>query len=73
MCSLVMSLCSCDLHVTSLNNIYNTLNSSRLTVVQLTQRLIFGCQLVYSTVSQLYCDYTRIITVLCKENFANLL
>ena len=40
MCSLVMSLCSCDLHVMSLNN--NTLNSSRLTVVQLTQRLVFG-------------------------------
>ena len=34
MCSLVMSLCSRDLHVTSLNkNYYNTLNSSRLTVV----------------------------------------
>ena len=43
MCSLVMSLCSCDLHVTSLNNNYsNTLNSSRLTVVQRTQRLVFG-------------------------------
>ena len=39
MCSLVMSLCSRDLHV-SLNN--NTLNSSRLTVVQLAQRLVFG-------------------------------
>ena len=34
MCSLVMSLCSRDLHVMSLiNNYYNTLNSSRLTVV----------------------------------------
>ena len=43
MCSLVMSLCSHDLHVMSLNNnYYNTLNSSRLTVVQLTQRLVFG-------------------------------
>ena len=43
MCSLVMSLCLHDLHVTSLNNnYYNTLNSSRLTVVQLTQCLIFG-------------------------------
>ena len=31
MCSLVMSLCSRELHVMSLNN--NTLNSSRLTVV----------------------------------------
>ena len=40
MCSLVMSPCSRDLHVTSLNN--NTLNGSRLTVVQLTQRLVFG-------------------------------
>ena len=40
---LVMSLCSCDLHVTSLNNnYYNTLNNSRLTVVQLTQCLVFG-------------------------------
>ena len=39
----LMSLCSRDLHVTSLNNnYYNTLNSSRLTVVQLTQRLVFG-------------------------------
>ena len=29
MCSLVMSLCSCDLHVTSLNNnYYNTLINS---------------------------------------------
>ena len=34
LCVLVMSLCSCDLHVMSLNN---TLNSSRLTVAQLTQ------------------------------------
>ena len=43
MCSLVMSLCSCDLYVISLNNnYYNTLNSSRLAVVQLTQRLVFG-------------------------------
>ena len=42
MCSLVMSLCSSDLHVTSLNNNYNTLNSSRLTVVQLTQHLVFA-------------------------------
>ena len=33
MYSLVLSLCSHDLHVTSLNNNYNTLNSSRLTVV----------------------------------------
>ena len=42
MCSLVMSLCSRDLHMTSLNNnYYNTLNSSRLTVVQLTQCLVF--------------------------------
>ena len=42
MCSLVMSLCSHDLYVTSLNdNYYNTLNS-RLTVVQLTQCLVFG-------------------------------
>ena len=41
MCSLVMSLCSRDLHVTSLIIII-TLNSSRLTVVQLTQRLVFG-------------------------------
>ena len=42
-CSLVMSLCSHDLRVTSLNNNYHdTLNSSRLTVVQLTQRLVFG-------------------------------
>ena len=41
--SLVMNLCSRDLHVTSLNNnYYNTLNSSRLTVVQFTQRLVFG-------------------------------
>ena len=40
MCSLVMSLCSRDLHMTSLNN--NTLNSSRLTVIQLTRRLVFG-------------------------------
>ena len=40
MCSLVMNLCSHDLHVTSLNNnYYNTLNS---TVIQLTQRLVFG-------------------------------
>ena len=32
MCSLVMSLCSHDLHVTSLNNnYYNTLNSSSST------------------------------------------
>ena len=31
MCSLVMSLCSHDLHVTSLNNNYNTLNSSSST------------------------------------------
>ena len=36
-CSLVMSLCSYDLHVTSLK----TMNSSRLTVVQLTQSLVF--------------------------------
>ena len=37
-CSLVMILCSCDLHVISLSNInYNTLNSNRFTVVQLTQ------------------------------------
>ena len=43
MCSLVMSLCSRDLYVTSLNNnYYNTLNNSRLTVVQLTQCLVFG-------------------------------
>ena len=43
MCSLVMSLCLRDLHVTSLNNnYYNTLHRSRLTVVQLTQRLVFG-------------------------------
>ena len=42
MCSLVMSLCSSDLHVTSLNNNYNTLNSSRLTVVQIAQRLVFA-------------------------------
>ena len=43
MCSLVISLCACDLHVTSLNNnYYNTLNTSRLTVVQLTQHLVFG-------------------------------
>ena len=36
MCSLVMSLCSRDLHMTSLNNnYYNTLNSSRLTVFNL--------------------------------------
>ena len=43
MCCLVMSLCLLDLHMTSLNNnYYNTLNSSRLTVVQLTQRLVFG-------------------------------
>ena len=43
MCSLVLSLCLRDLHVTSLNNnYYNTLNSSRLTVVQLTQHLVFG-------------------------------
>ena len=41
MCSLVMSLCSRVLQVMSLNNnYYNTLNSSRLTVVQLTQCLI---------------------------------
>ena len=43
MCSFVMSLCSRDLHMMSLNNnYYNTLNSSRLTVVQLTQRLGFA-------------------------------
>ena len=42
MCFLMMSLCSRDLYVTSLNNnYYNTLNSSRLTVVQLTQCLVF--------------------------------
>ena len=42
MCSLVMILCSRDLHVTSLNNnYYNTLNSSRLTVVQLTHSAWF--------------------------------
>ena len=37
--SLVMNLCSCDLHVIKY---YNTLNSSRLTVVYLTQSLVFG-------------------------------
>ena len=43
MCSLVMSLCSHDLHVTLLNNhYYNTLNSSRLTVLQLARHLDFG-------------------------------
>ena len=43
MFSLVISLCLCDLHVTLLNNNNsNTLNTIRITVVQLTQCLIFG-------------------------------
>ena len=42
MCSLVMTLCSRDLHVTSLNNNYYIMNSSRLTVIQFTQHLVFG-------------------------------
>ena len=33
------SFCSCDLHVISLNN---TLNRNKLTVVYLTQHMVFG-------------------------------